>query len=400
MTTFKTVILKHHFRDDGTARVKIRVTHNRMSAYIDTGLVVTRSDLTKSYELKTGSFVDYTNTLIKIYRQRINQDPDAVSEMTIHELVEYVQQREQGIEFIAFAKQEIERIKAEGRKGTAMNYNTAINVLKKYSGSKLFVKDITVSFLRGFEAFVRGKENKTRAVSLYMSQIRAMLNELRRRYNNEDTGHIRVPYNPFATYRIPKEKPARKRALTADQVRSIMRLRDKPGAIRYNLAKDCFMLSFYLIGINSTDLYNCPPVKDGRVTYKRMKTRSRRQDEALISIAVPDEAKFFVKKYAAKDRAFKFSKMYSDEHTFNAALNKGLKQVGAAVEIEDLEYYAARHSWASIAVNDCGLDKYLVHESLNHVDESMRITDYYIKKDWSRIDMANRAVIDYIKKAP
>ena len=400
MATFKTVVLKHHFRDDGTARVKIRVTHNRKSAYIDTGLVVTRADITKSYELKTGSFVDHTNTLIKKYRQRINQDPDGVINMSVSDLIEYIQQREQGIDFIAFALQEIERIKAEGRKGTATNYNTAINALKLYAGSHLAVKDITVSFLRGFESFVRGKENKTRAVSLYMSQIRALHNELRRRYNNEETGHIRVPYSPFASYRIPKEKPARKRALTAEQVRAIMQLQDKAGAVRFNLAKDCFILSFYLIGMNSADLYNCPPVKAGRVTYKRMKTRSRRQDEALISIGIPLEAKRLIKKYAAKNRAFKFSKMYRDENTFNAALNKGLKQVGNAVKIEDLEFYAARHSWASIAVNDCDLDKYLVHEALNHVDEAMRVTDFYITKDWTRIDKANRVVIDYIKKSP
>ena len=80
--------------------------------------------------------------------------------------------------------------------------------------------------------------------------------------------------------------------------------------------------------------------------------------------------------------------------TFSAAMNKGLKKIGNRLEIEDLEFYAARHSWATIAVNDAEVDKYTVHQSLNHVDDSMRVTDIYLKKSWDPIDKANRKVLD------
>ena len=58
--------------------------------------------------------------------------------------------------------------------------------------------------------------------------------------------------------------------------------------------------------------------------------------------------------------------------------------------------YIARHSWATIALNDAGVDKYTVHTSLNHVDDSMRVTDIYIKKSWDPIDQANRKVINLV----
>ena len=48
--------------------------------------------------------------------------------------------------------------------------------------------------------------------------------------------------------------------------------------------------------------------------------------------------------------------------------------------IEDLEFYAARHSFASIARNDLKVDKGTVGEALNHVDKENRMTDLYIKK--------------------
>jgi integrase len=74
----------------------------------------------------------------------------------------------------------------------------------------------------------------------------------------------------------------------------------------------------------------------------------------------------------------------------------GLKEIGEQIGIARLEFYAARHSWASIASNDVGIDKYTVHTALNHVVQEMKITDIYIKKKWTQIDNANRQVLDFI----
>lgn len=89
--------------------------------------------------------------------------------------------------------------------------------------------------------------------------------------------------------------------------------------------------------------------------------------------------------------------MYSNVGTFTNALNKGLKAIGKSLGIDDLEFYSARHTWATIATNDAEVDKYTVHTALNHVDEKMKVTDTYIKKSWKPIDKANRKVLDYLK---
>ena len=60
-------------------------------------------------------------------------------------------------------------------------------------------------------------------------------------------------------------------------------------------------------------------------------------------------------------------------------------------------FHCARHTWATIASNEAGVDKYTVHTALNHVDENMRVTDIYIAKSWDSIDAANRKVLDYVK---
>ena len=62
--------------------------------------------------------------------------------------------------------------------------------------------------------------------------------------------------------------------------------------------------------------------------------------------------------------------------------------------VDDLQFYAARHSWATIARNIAGIDKYTVHEALNHADGDMKVTDIYINRDFSNIWKANRKVLD------
>ena len=60
-----------------------------------------------------------------------------------------------------------------------------------------------------------------------------------------------------------------------------------------------------------------------------------------------------------------------------------------------LQFYQFRHSMATIARNELGIDKATVDEMLNHVG-SNRIADIYIKKDYKQINLANKKVVDYI----
>jgi hypothetical protein len=152
--------------------------------------------------------------------------------------------------------------------------------------------------------------------------------------------------------------------------------------------------------MNTVDLYKAYEYKSGRINYNRSKTEDRRDDEALISIKVEPEAMELFEKYRDKtgERVFCFYQMYSTMENFNSAVNKGLKQIGESLKIDvALSSYYARHSWATIARNDCGVSKDDIHLALNHVEEDLKVTDIYIAKDWSIIDNANRKVINYLK---
>ena len=77
-------------------------------------------------------------------------------------------------------------------------------------------------------------------------------------------------------------------------------------------------------------------------------------------------------------------------------MNKGLKAVGKAIGQEGLNFYAARHSMATIALNEVLIDKLTVHEMLNHRLPKFRVTDMYIRKDFERINRMNFRLIDHV----
>jgi integrase len=296
-------------------------------------------------------------------------------------------------------------------RGNSVTYNAALNSLQKYiNRDTLDIAEITPKFIHGWIDWIlthrtsSNRQTGERAASLYPSNIRALHNRAKEEFNNEDEGIIRIPLSPFSKVKLPAMPKVRKRALPPEKIKQIFNLpyREKPQhgvTDRFNLAKDMFILSFCLLGINSIDLYFCDELKGGRLIYQRIKTHNRRSDKAEMSIKTEPEIAGIMEKYrdATGVRVFRFHAMYSTPQNFNTAINNGLKQIGKIICEDDLEYYAARHSWATIARNRCDVSKYDIHEFLNHApDSDMKVTDIYIDKDFSVQDKTNRKVLDYI----
>ena len=245
-------------------------------------------------------------------------------------------------------------------------------------------------------------KDRPRAQSLYPNCIKTMFNAAKEYYNDEDNDIIRIKHS-LDKYKPVEQNIAEKRALDVETIRRIFALpydniMVKGKSSRHDLALDCFRLSFCLMGMNSADLYYADRLEDNTIIYDRMKTKDRRRDNAEIQVKITDYIKPLVEKYKGKERVFNFSERFSTMESFNRAINIGLKEIGKEIGIERLQFYAARHSMATIAVNDVKISKYIVNDMLNHTDQSLRITELYIKKDFSHINEANVKLLDYILK--
>lgn len=423
MATFQTCIFAHQKKTNGSYLIKLRITHHRASRWISTNLIACPDDVSRGLKIKNEKLNRKCRELENTCIDLCNELGYAVEDMSIDELVARIKAGLKGPEHfqLDFAKY-IDTAAAKMNPGTGGVYRTALNALRRYAGrDHIDIQEINTGFIRGFVQFLesepsqRGANRKsatdhtptrkgTRAESLYLARIKTMWNRAKEEFNDEEMGIMPIKGNPFKSIHIKAAAPTSKRAITPE---TIQRMIDLPPfeSLRVQRARDCFLLSFALMGMNSADMLTCAPQKDGEIIYFRQKTSSRRHDQAEMRVLIEPCVQRLVERYRDQTgrRLFNFHLKYADRYSFSKSLNKGLKVVGKAVGVDDLTFYAARHSMATIArtpestetgkIGGAGLEKYMVHEMLNHVDPAMKVTDIYLVKDWSVLWNANKKLL-------
>jgi len=121
--------------------------------------------------------------------------------------------------------------------------------------------NMNLAWLREFEAHL-AKTCKVNSRAIHLRNIRAIFNDA------IDEEVIDQNTYPFRKFKIKKEATA-KRSLSVDDLRTI---RDYPCEPHMEKYRDMFMLIFYLIGINTVDLFQLREIRDGRIEYRRSKT--------------------------------------------------------------------------------------------------------------------------------
>lgn len=95
---------------------------------------------------------------------------------------------------------------------------------------------------------------------------------------------------------------------------------------------------------------------------------------------------------------FRFHKRFCDSDSFCAGVNNGIKQICRSLGIPKEKQYRAytfRHTWGTVAQNDCGATIDEVAFAMNH-SHGRTITRGYIKLDFSPAWELNAKVIDFI----
>ncbi len=397
MATLKMVIKKDKMRADKTWNVLIRVTHNRVVRYISTTEYVTKKELTPSFKIKNQNIVDKCDELIRYYRKKMSELNLEINDVSIDELINYITaKKKSGLSFTDYADKWLQESTSKGKK----NYQTAVNALKKFIGrDNILFHEVTVNVMN---EFVKSLSDKPRAASLYANAIVKIFNDARDFYNDEDNDVIMIKHS-LRKFHAPRQNVAEKRALPLEVIRRIFALSYDNKIIkgmqsRHDLALDCFRLSFCLMGMNSTDMFSASVLNGSTIVYKRNKTKDRRSDGAEMQVIVPKQIKALFEKYKDRtgERVFNFHKRFSSPESFNRAINLGLKEVADDLGLDGLQFYSARHSMATIALNDVRVDKYTVNDMLCHTDPAMKVTELYIKKDFAPINEANEKLMNFV----
>ncbi len=414
MATVSAKIFEHHEKNDGTFNIKYIVYHKGERRHIDSPHFVSKRQLTKDFEIKDKVVLRWLEETLDDYRILISSVGPRLDFFTCEELRDYLRDHNKEIDIVQFADEHIKFLKSEeqNREPYSRTFRKIKNSLIDYFGrAEISINEIHSNMLYGYERFLKTSRKQTRINQLgkpvttiekglsrgglhaHMRDLRTLFNEAKRTYNNDELGIFRIKHYPFTKYKVGAPPATRKRNFDVDQVLTIRDCKVPEGS-RIELAKELFMLSFYLCGTNAVDFYHASEanIVKGRFEYKRSKTQGRRRDEAFISIKIVGEAQPLLEKYLGK-----LNSRYGAYDYLDYALYKGMKGLRELTGIPELTLYWARHTFGTLARNECRMSVDDIGEALNHVDNGHVTTDIYIAKDWTIVDDVQFQVIALIK---
>lgn len=257
-------------------------------------------------------------------------------------------------------------------------YLSTLSHLRSYDEiSTLTFEEMTVGWLKEFEAYMVQNGLSTSTRGIHLRNIRAIFNYAL------DMEAISV--YPFRRFKIKSEE-TKKRSFTIVQLRQILRSPIKPSQEKY---RDIFLLVFLLMGINMVDLSRLTKIERGRINYKRAKTGR------LYSIKVEPEALHLINKYKGTKHLLRFFDTNKDYRNFEKKLNNAMTDIAKQCGIEErVSSYWARHTFATIAAS-IDIPRDTISECLGHRYGS-KVTAVYVNYDLRKVDEANRKVIDYV----
>lgn len=399
MATFSIEVSPYR-RRDGTHLVKVRMTQRRKTVRKPTGIYATPDQLTRDRKrIKDPVLQAAVNAAVDRLRMAAAK-VDGAEWMEADHLWNCITARmeaERGFRLDVF--EFAATVTASMERGTADGYRFALNALRTYTGKDAIdINDIDKAMVTGFREWIERRNGKgCRAASAYLEKLRAIHNRARETFNDDDAGLVRILRQPFGGGVIPSQPSTRHRALSLDQLRKVLAVEATTPKAR--MAHDMFALSFALVGTNMADLYRMRKgdIRHGLLTYQRAKTDSRRSDKAEMVLRVEPEAAAIVGRWKGTAKLLSCCERYADFKAFTKAVNQGLKEVGAMAGVPGLTTYHARHTWATLARNECRISRDDVAEALNHARRgSDRVTDIYIERDFSRVWDANRKVLDLV----
>lgn len=393
------VIRKQSQRKNGTYPVCVRVTYKCRHKLLTTNMVAERAQLSRSSAITDPALDEAVQTLVRRMRRAVNTiDPFALDCMEVEDVVAHIKKALSVPEGFALDFPDyFTKIASEKTKNARTNYMCALHSLQDFIGAEHFdISVVSSSMMHRYERFLRQKHGDgARALSLYTSAIAYVHRRARQEFNNEESAEVNIR-NPFDYYKCPKQQPAQHRDVDRKVIAKMLSMRGELSG-RERLGVDLFLISFALMGMNTPDIYSCAKPKDGVIIYNRTKTRDRRADRAEMHVRIEPCVKTLFSEYKDGGKmAFMFHNRYSTYQNLGRAANVGLDAFSKRIGVGKIDFYSARHSWATIA-SSLGIDKAVVNDCICHVDPSMRVTDIYIKKDWSVMWRANAKVLSKFK---
>lgn len=262
------------------------------------------------------------------------------------------------ISFLAFAKSAIDN--SDKKQSTKDNLHTTLTVLQEFR-SGLDFKDLTYTFLRDFEQYLRERGNAVNTIAKHMRQLKTLINEA------INQGYMHADEYPFKKYKIKQEK-GKHEFLTPDELKKIETVEVKKEPTRH--VRDAFLFCCYT-GLRYSDFCQLTEANFIKVNGKRW--LYFKSIKTKIEIRLPLHLLFDGKALTVLDR-------YPNIEDFaalpcNSEVNKQLRKLAESAKIKKhVTYHVARHTCATLLVHQ-GVPITTVQKLLGHT--SVKTTQIY-----------------------
>ena len=354
---------KRHLNRQGTALVQIEASLNQRKVYFKTNLYLKPEHWdSRRSQVYNHPQADDLNTMLYEFILQLQAIELGLWKRGVPATLSLlkdaiVKDKPVNVTFPVFAR---DYVKSSDRKdSTKENLLTTITVLQDFR-SGLDFKDITYTFLKEFEAYLREKGNSVNTIAKHLRQLRTLVNEA------INQGYIHADAYPFRKFKIKQEK-GRHEFLTPDELRKLENLQVSDKRLRHVL--DAFLFCCY-VGLRFSDFCQLSPANFIRVNGKRW--LHFKSIKTGVEIRLPLHLLFDGKALAILDKydISEFANLGSNSET-----NKALVELAALARIKKhITYHTARHTCATLLIHQ-GVPITTVQKLLGHT--SVKTTEIY-----------------------
>lgn len=395
MATLKLTIFKAKSLKDGRHKIRIAVCHKKETCYIVTRFIIDNISQFKNGQVVKRQDASIINTKLRNLLNEYQDRLDSIKSIQMYDckqlkniLVNNASANQKDATFQAVSSTYIDELIEDGRENYAKLLERNCRYFTEFAKGELLLSDITPEIINNYDRFLRNtKRVGDTTIGMMMSRTRTIINRGIKKQL------VKYDVSPFAYYSI-KSSPVRDVDITIDNLIKIKDciLKEK----KFRVARDLFMLSFYLGGINLADLLEVNFRKTDKVEYIRKKARNLKQGEQRIVISIHDDAKAIIKEWMNRntgrlDFGYKFT--YSNFYRY---LTRSLNALADKLDInQKVVYYSARKTFAQFA-SELGIPDGVIDYCLGHSDKNKGIIRYYTKIKQKQAEIAINRVIDYV----
>lgn len=399
MITFKPVI-RNTRNADGKTNIKIRFCFKRQTCYAPTEFYVFPTDFDPKRGIVVGSYPEqgdinsFLGEQIMGLTKKVYAIRNKINYMGKQELLSYLTETRDYGDMVSVLEVLEKEKEKDGNIKYKESFGSTISAIKAFTGAPtLPIPLVTPAWLKRFEAHLLehggGINKKKKRTPMSVNGAGVYLRNIRTAYNVAiKNGSADYGTYPFREFKIKKARTAH-RVISGDDVRRIAEYETEDPVMAY--ARDMFVLTFCLIGINMVDLSKLEKIhRDGRIKYTRSKGKHQ------FDILVHPEAMALIKKHKGKKLLVDVRERYLDNKIALGMINEKLKVIAKDLDIDvSLTTYYARHTWATVA-SLLDVPNNTISAALGHVPNS--ITGIYNMFENKKVDVANRQVLDFVFK--